>query len=79
MTDNKVKPADTNVFAEPRYVWLFRCSNRIALHAATLDRKAGNLPEDVCRNFKWTISGQLVVGPDTTSSIGVDIDALKAG
>jgi hypothetical protein len=73
MTGNK------NVFSAPRYVWLFQCSNRIALHAATLDRSARNLPKDVCRDGKWTMSGQLVVGPDTTSSTGIDTLSLKAG
>jgi hypothetical protein len=28
---------------------------------------------------KWTVSGQLVVEPDTMSSTGIDIEALKIG
>lgn len=69
----------TSPFIELRYVWLFQCSNRMALCAATLDRTAKNLPREVCRDGKWSMSGQLVVGPDTTSSTGIDIEALKAG
>jgi hypothetical protein len=69
----------TSPFIEPRYVWLFQCSSRMALHAATLDRTAKNLPRKVCRDGKWTVSGQLVVGPDTTSITGIDIEAFKAG
>jgi hypothetical protein len=78
MTSNKVKLTDNDVFSELRYVWLFQCSNRTALHAATLNRKAGNLPKDVCRDGKWTLSGQLIVGPKTEDSAGINVDALKA-
>ena len=70
---------EPNTFTEPRYVWLFQCSNRIALHAATLDQTAWNLPKKVCRDDKWTLIGQLVVGPDTKTSAGIDIEAVKAG
>jgi hypothetical protein len=79
MTSRTDKSSGTSPFSEPRYVWLFQCSNRIALHAATLDRSAGNLPKDVCRGGKWTLSGQLVVRPETKSDTGIDIEALKAG
>jgi hypothetical protein len=79
MTGNSVRPTDKDVFSELRYVWLFQCSCRTALHAATFDRTAGNLPSDVCRDGKWTMNGQLVVGPHTTSSIGIDLASLKAG
>ena len=70
---------DTTVFAAPKYVWLFRCSSRIAVHAATLDRSAGNLPSNVCRDGKWDSVGQLVIGPDTKNSYGIDLEALKIG
>jgi hypothetical protein len=69
----------TEVFAEPRYVWVFRCSHRITLHAATLDRKGGNLPKDLCSGGAWTLSGQMVVGPDQNSRLEIDIEALKIG
>ena len=79
MTGNSERAASTDVFTEPRYVWLFQCSNRTALHAATLDAKAGNLPKDVCRDGKWMMNGQLVVGPHTTRGTGIDIVALRTG
>ena len=69
----------TTVFTEPRYVWLFQCSNRIVVHVATLDRTASNLPSAVCRDGKWDLIGQLVIGPETKSSAGIDIVALKSG
>lgn len=79
MTVGADKSSGTSLFTEPRYVWLFQCSNRMALHAATLDRTAKSLPANICRDGKWTMSGQLVVGPDTASSTGIGIEALKAG
>jgi len=69
----------TGVFAETRYVWIFRCSTRLALHAATLDRRARNLPKGLCQGGAWTVNGQLVVGPDTRAGVGFDINALRAG
>jgi hypothetical protein len=74
MTRDKDK--STSPLIEPRYVWLFLCSNRIALHTATIDRTAKNLPTEACRDGKWIVSGQLVVGP---GSAGIDIEALKVG
>jgi hypothetical protein len=71
--------ATTDVFAEPRYVWVFLCSHRITLHAATLDRNGRNLPKDLCPGGAWTLSGQLVVGPNQSSRPGIDIVALKIG
>ena len=79
MTGRKKTLTGTSEFGEPHYVWLFQCSNRIFLHAATLDRTAKNLPMDVCREGKWNLIGQLVVGTDTQSSAGIDIITLKAG
>jgi hypothetical protein len=66
----KELPAEANVFAEPRYVWLFHCSNRLALHAATLDRRGRKLPSNICQGGTWTVSGQLTVEPDSKSSRG---------
>jgi hypothetical protein len=68
-----------DVFAEPRYVWVFQCSNRLAIHVATLDRSGPNLSKDLCRDGVWTLTGQLVVGPKNHPSVGIDIDAVKAG
>jgi hypothetical protein len=79
MTGDKVKSDDEDGFTEPHYVWLFQCSNQTALHATTRDPKAGNRPKDACRDGRWTIGSQLVVGPDTMSNTGINIEALKAG
>ena len=68
-----------DVFAEFRYVWVFQCSDRLALHAATLDRSGPNLPKDPCGGGAWTLTGQLIVGPENRPSVGIDIGALKAG
>lgn len=70
---------ETTVFTGLRYVWLFQCSTRTALHAATLDRTAGDLPTAVCRDGKWNLTGQLLIGEDTKSTAGIDIVALKSG
>jgi hypothetical protein len=67
------------LFTEPRYVWLFQCSDRLVLNAATLDRRGRNLPKTICQNSSWTVSGQLIVGPGTSSSAGINLEALKAG
>jgi hypothetical protein len=67
------------LFTEPRYVWLFQCSGRPVFHAATLDRRGRNLPKTICQNSSWTVSGQLIVGPGTSSSAGINLEALKAG
>jgi hypothetical protein len=64
-------------FAEPRHVWLFRCSARLALHAATLDRRGRNLPAKLCTGGTWMVCGQMVVGPDDRTSAAVDVRALK--
>jgi hypothetical protein len=86
MAERKPKPMEkertnrpTDVFAEPRYVWVFRSSRQITLHAATLDQKGRNLPKDLCSGSAWALIGQLVVGPDKNSRLGVDIEALKIG
>jgi hypothetical protein len=79
MTGDEVTSTGTNVFVEPHYVWLFQCSSRTRLHVATLDRTAKNLPEKVCRDGEWTLSGQLIVGPATGNSAGIDLHALMAG
>ena len=67
------------VFAQPRYVWVFQCSARLALHAATLDRTARTLPKNVCQRAEWIMNGQLVVGPRNAPMAGIDVDALIAG
>jgi hypothetical protein len=69
----------TSAFAELRYVWIFRCPGRPALHVATLDRRAERLPARVCKDENWVLSGQLIIGPLSDDSVGVDITALKAG
>jgi hypothetical protein len=69
----------TGVFAEPRYVWIFQCSRRATLRAATLDRRGRNLPTNLCQGGTWTVSGQLTVGSDQSSRPGIDITALKIG
>jgi hypothetical protein len=86
MTDRKPKPheeeranGNSDVFAEPRYVWVFHCSHRNTLYAATLDRKGLNLPKDLCPGGTWTLSGQVVVGPDQNTHPQFDIRALKIG
>ena len=87
MTSRKLKAGDKDlsisgtldVFAESRYVWVFQCSERLALHAATLDRSGPNLPNDPCGGGAWTLTGQLIVGPENRPSVGIDIGALKAG
>jgi hypothetical protein len=71
--------ASKDVFVEPRYVWVFQCSNQLALHAATIDRRGPKLPKDLCRGGAWTLTGQLIVGPENQPSVGIDMDALKAG
>jgi len=58
-------------------VWLFQCSTRLALHAATLDRGGRNLPATLCAGGAWMVCGQIFVGPDARSSPAVDIKALK--
>jgi hypothetical protein len=68
-----------DVFAEPCYVWLFQCLSKPALHAASLSRGGEGIPRDVCRGGKWVTAGQLIVGPDANHSVGIDIQALKAG
>jgi hypothetical protein len=67
------------MFAEQHYVWVFQCSHRVTLHAATLDRKGRNLPKGLCSGGTWALSGQMVVGPDQSSRPGIDIVALKIG
>lgn len=67
------------VFAQLRYVWLFQCSHRTALHAATLDKLGRNLPEHACTGGTWNCVGQLIVGPKRHRHIGVNTAALKAG
>src|SRR4051794_35392861 len=69
------------VFAEPRFVWVFQCSSRPALHAATLDRTGRTLPSALCAGGgAWNPSGgQMVVGPTDRSSLAVDVQALKTG
>ena len=67
------------VFVEPRYVWVFQCSTRLGLHAATLDRSARNLPKNVCRSGKWIVNGQPIVGPQNAPMAGIDVEALIAG
>jgi uncharacterized protein YcgL (UPF0745 family) len=75
---SKVPAGAANVFSTPRYVWLFQCSSRLALHAATLDRRGGNLPVNLCAGGgAWKVCGQMVVGPDARSSPVVDVQALK--
>jgi hypothetical protein len=72
-------PTGTDVFTELRYVWLFHCSNRPGLHAATLDRRGQNVPKCICQSGTWKASGQLIVGPDSGSRAATNIEALKAG
>ena len=67
------------LFREPRYVWLFQCSNRLALHAATLDPRGRNLPKSICQGGTWSVSGQLIVGARSKGSLAVDIEALRSG
>ena len=71
-------PAGLETFAQPQYVWILHCSKHPSLHAATLDRRARNLPETVCLDGKWIISGQLIVGPTNHPVPGMDVVALKA-
>jgi hypothetical protein len=68
-----------DTFARARHVWLFRCANRPALHAATLDSHGRNLPARVDQDGPWMLIGQLVVGPENTAHAGLDITAIKAG
>jgi hypothetical protein len=76
----ELKPLiESGVFAELRYVWLFQCSLRTALHAATLDKLGSNLPRHACTGGIWSCVGQLIVGPKHDRCIAVDIAALKAG
>jgi hypothetical protein len=78
--DDKTKrPIAKASFAKPQYVWVFQCSNRLALHAATFDRKGRNLPMPLCADGIWRLNGQLIVGPDNNGSVGIDITALKVG
>jgi hypothetical protein len=67
------------VSTEARYVWLFQCSRRMTLHAATLDRKGRNLPKNLCQGGTWTLSGQLVTGMDQRSRPDIDIMAIELG
>jgi hypothetical protein len=67
------------LFKEPRYVWLFQCSTRPALRAATLDPRGRNLPKRMCQGGTWTVSGQFIVEACKMSSVTVDIEALTAG
>lgn len=60
-------------------MWLFQCSHRTALHAATLDKLGSNLPKDACVGGAWCSVGQLIVGPKRDRHIGLDLAALKAG
>jgi hypothetical protein len=69
----------TDVFAEPRYVWVLQCSNRLALHAATLDRRGRKLSKDLCRGGVRTLSGQLVVGPKNQPSVASTLTHSKPG
>lgn len=75
----KSPQSGSGVFAEPRYVWVFQCSTRLALHAATLDRRTRNLPKTICQSGEWTLSGQLIVGPQNAPMAGIDVEALIAG
>jgi hypothetical protein len=68
-----------SVFAESRYVSVFQCSHRMTLHAATLDGEGRNLPTNPSQGGKWTMSRQIVVGPDQANRPGIDMVALKAG
>jgi hypothetical protein len=85
MTKSTAKSAEksplpgSDEFAEPRYVWLFQCSARPALHAATLDRMATNLPKNACQSGEWSLNGQLVVGPQNAPMAGLDVEALIVG
>jgi hypothetical protein len=58
---------------------MFQCSTRLALHATTLDHRARNLPKNVCHGGEWTLTGQLIVGPQNAPMIGIDVQALIAG
>jgi hypothetical protein len=60
-------------------VSLFRCANRPALHADTLDSSGGKLPTRPDQDGPWTEIGQLTVGPDDTARTGIDITAIKTG
>ena len=66
------------LFREPRYVWLFHCSNRLTLHAATLDPRGRNLPKSICQGGTWSVNGQLIVGACSRGSLAVDIEALRS-
>jgi len=72
-------PSGPGVFATPRYVWVFQCSTQLALHAATLDRRARNVPKKVCQSGEWVMKGQLIVGPKNTPMVGIDVEALVVG
>jgi hypothetical protein len=73
------QPNGAGVFVESRYVWVFQCSTRLALHAATLDRNARNVPQSICHEGEWVLNGQLIVGPQNAPMAGIDIEALKVG
>jgi hypothetical protein len=68
-----------DAFTRPRYVWLFQCSRRLALHAASLDAKGRSLPKCLCAGGRWNRIGQLVLGPEPDRHVAVDVTALKAG
>lgn len=67
------------VLADLRYVWVFQCSTRLALHATTIDRRARNLPKNVCHGGEWTLTGQPVVGLKNAPMAGIDVEAHIAG
>jgi hypothetical protein len=65
--------------SESKYVWVFQCSSKLALHAATLDPRARNLPKTVCQGAEWTRNGLLVMGPHNAPMAGIDVIALIVG
>jgi hypothetical protein len=68
---------DQDFFDRERYVWVFQWSTRPSIHAATLDNRARNLPQHFASGGSWVLNGQLIIGPHTHSSLGIDIVALR--
>lgn len=64
------------MFAEPRTVYIFRCSANWKRRAATLDKKGNNLPKTSCAGGNWLFLESHRISDATTS--GVADDEMRA-